>query len=292
MRVLLMIKNSIFIILVTIGLGFSSGVYADKSNDIIRIGFLPYIQPSLLLKKYTPLAKHLTQKLKVPVKIHIAKNYEEQILNLTDGKIDIAFLGAAVYVKRAEAMEKPPRIIARYEMNGKPSFSGVIIVKKESDINKISDLKGKSMAFGDARSTLSHLVPRDMLLLEGLNVEKLSRHGFLGSHDNVIMNVLFGEYDAGGIADEVFEKYKDKPIRILATSTPISPHVFVAADHMKDVMFNKIRDELINLKSSVNGKKVIDSIGLPVTGFVVGVDEDYDGVRKVFSRLRKAGIEP
>lgn len=252
---------------------------------------MPYVSPSLLLERYTPLADYLAKQLAMPVSIHITKNYEDQVENLNNNTIDIAFLGAAPYVKLVEK-EGQKRILARYEMNSKATFQGVIFVHKDSPVKNLEELTGKRMAFGNKHSTLSHLIPRVMLLENDIQVADLAHYGFLGSHDNVIMNVLFGQYDAGGVADEVFALHADKPLRILAYSDPISTHVFVASDTLPQSLVKKISALLHGLKYTTEGKKVIKSIGIPVTGFVPAVDSDYEQVRQVFKQLRAIGVNP
>lgn len=257
----------------------------------LRLGFLPYIAPSRLINRYTPLAEYLATKLVREPRIIIAKNYEEHIWNIRDGRADIAFLGAATYVRLVEKAGAQ-RLLARYEINGQSTFQGVIIVTEESPLTDLSQMRNRRMAFGDPRSTLSHLVPRAMLLEVGLNVNDLKRHAFLGSHDNVVMGVLMGRYDAGGIAEEVYAEYQEKGIRELARSTPVSTHVFIATACLSESDARRVAELLHGLDNDPLGRRVIEAVGPPVTGFVPATDSDYDGVREVFRTLRAAGVEP
>lgn len=257
----------------------------------LRLGFLPYIAPSALIERYTPLSDYLGREMGREARIVIAKNYEEHIWNIRDGKVDIAFLGAATYVKLVEK-NGPQRLLARYQMNGQPTFHGIIIVPGDSRLTTLSQLRGKRMAFGDPRSTLSHLVPRAMLLQAGVDVRDLKKHKFLGSHDNVVMGVMMGRYDAGGIAEEVFVEHKDRGIRALAASTPLSTHVFIAAPEMPEADAARVKSLLEALSSHSEGRRIIQSVGAPVTGFESTRDSDYDGMREVMKTLRAAGVEP
>ena len=279
-----------FLLAVLLGLLYGIPAMADE-GQVLRIGFLPYLAPSVLMERYTPLANYLGRQLGRPARIVITKDYAGNIQNLKNGKIDIAFLGAAEYVSLVDETG-PTHLLARYEMNGQPYLHCLILTRQDSPLRELKDMRGKRMAFGDPHSTLSHLVPRAMLLDAGLDVSVLAEHGFLGNHENVVMNVLFGRYDAGAIADEVFNQYRDKPLRVLAQSRPYSAHVFVAADHVPAAEAEQISRLLQGLKDTVEGRAVIQAIGPPVTGFVAARDADYDPMRAVLKQLRAAGVKP
>jgi phosphonate transport system substrate-binding protein len=264
--------------------------YADET-PALRIGFLPYIAPSELVERYTPLADYLGQRLGRTARIVVTKNYADHIQNLKNGTIDIAFLGAATYVKAVED-NVALNLLARYEMDGKPFLHSLILVRQNSPLKTLQDMRGKRMAFGDPNSTLSHLVPRAMLLNQGLGTRDLAELGFLGNHENVVNNVLFGRYDAGAIADEVYTQFKDKPLRVLARSAPYSAHVFVSANHVTAAEAAQIAKLLQGLKDSPDGMVALQAIGPPVTGFVAATSADYEPMRQVFKQLRAAGINP
>lgn len=271
---------------------FGTGITA-QADDIrpLRIGFLPYIAPTELVERYTPMADYLGRQLGRTALIVVTKDYAAHMQNLKSGKIDIAFLGAATYVKAVEE-NVPIRLLARYEWNGQPFLHSLILVRQDSTLRDLKDMRAKRMAFGDSNSTLSHLVPRAMLLDQGLDVRDLAEHGFLGNHENVANNVLFGRYDAGAVADEVFSQFKDKPLRILAQSAAYSAHVFVAAGHVTAAEAAQIAKLLQGLKYTADGRAALKAIGSPVTGFMAATDADYNPMRNVFKQLRATGVNP
>ena len=75
-------------------------------------------------------------------------------------------------------------------------------------------LKGRSFAFGDLHSTSSHIVPRAMLLAEGVDVKDLQSYNYLGHHDDVVKAVLKGDFDAGAVMESIAYKYKGQGNKI------------------------------------------------------------------------------
>jgi phosphonate transport system substrate-binding protein len=105
--------------------------------------------------------------------------------------------------------------------DGKPEYRSAIIARTGSPLNKLKDLKGKTFAFGDKRSTQGHIIPRKMLENAGINPNDLKTFVFTGSHANTARAVLNGEYDAGAIQDNLAKRLlAEGKIKIIATSKP------------------------------------------------------------------------
>ena len=69
----------------------------------------------------------------------------------------------------------------------------LLLLIKNTNINKIEDIRGTNMAFGDPASTSSHLIPRAHLLINAdLDIDDYIPH-YLGAHDAVAMNVQNGK---------------------------------------------------------------------------------------------------
>jgi len=264
----------------------SFSVNAEKP---LTLGIHPYKSPHKLLRIYKPLADHLSKQLNRPVNISIAKDYDTHIQQIGMNKLDIAYLGPASYVKLVNQFGKKP-ILARQAINQKPTFQGKIIVRENSAIGTIEDLKGKRFAFGDPNSTMSHLVPRFMLIKKGVTASNLKRLDFLGSHDNVALGVLSGDYDAGAVKEAVYYKYKPRGIKALATTPALSEHLFVAGNHLSKKLTANIKHIFLNLKNNPDGLKAMMSIKKKMTGMVPATDADYDNLREILDTLKRHNI--
>lgn len=251
----------------------------------------PYLPASEIQKRFTPLAGYLSRKLGIPVHLHIAKNYDDHIRMIGTGEMDLAFTGPVSYVRLVESFG-PQQLLGRLETNGKPEFSGMIFVVDKSPVRGLSDLVGKHFAFGDPESTMSHIVPRHMLWKAGVTVDMLSGHAFLKSHDNVVLGVLMGDFDAGAVMDEVFLRYRHKGLRAIAKMPMISEHVFVAGKGLPLATAARLRKILIGMKNSAEGREALRSIKDSVTGVVPVSDSDYDNLRVILNDLKKIGVAP
>lgn len=258
---------------------------ADAKTDDrkgLSLGFMPYLNVEHLIDKYTPLAEYLTDTLGRPVSITVARSYADHIRLTGEDRIDISFLGGSPYVVIADTYGKKP-LLARFEFDGRTTFRSVILVAKDSPLATVSDLAGKRMAFGNTNSTLSTQVPLYMLMQAGVTLSDLTSFKHLRNHENVILGVEFGDFDAGAVAEEVFNDNQDKAIRALAYSPALSTHVFVTRSTMDPALRAEIAGALLALKTDPRGPAVLSAIGPTLSGFAPVTDSDYDLHRTILA---------
>jgi len=246
----------------------------------------PYLPATELIKKFSPLAAYLSEKSGHTIQIKVSKSYKSHIERVGEGRMDIAYLGPASYIKITHDYGDQV-ILTCLEINGSPFFHGMIIARQDSSIKNLSDLRDKKFAFGDPNSTMSHLVPRYLLFKAGVPVEKMKHHEFLGSHHNVALGVLGGYYDAGGVKEGVYHEYKDRGLKMLAKSPPIAEHLFVARKDLPPETIDKLRQLLVGLKDTA----ILSSIKDSVTGMAEVKDDDYETLRTILKQFDKLSAE-
>ena len=251
----------------------------------IILGVHPYLPSVEVIERFTPLAEYLSKRLGRDVIIEVSKDYETHIKQ-TCKRYDISFMGPVSYLKMVKLCgEKPP--LARLQINGKPTFRGVIFVRKTSPIMTLKDLKGKRFAFGDPNSTMGHLVPIYMLIKAGIKLDMLSGYSFISNHENVVLGVLSGDYDAGAVMIDVFKSYESRGLRAIAYSPIISEHIFVAGNNIDEPTAKKFRNALMELNKNLS---VLTPIKKDITGLSPASLKDYDMLSKILSELDRIGI--
>ena len=253
---------------------------AAWAKDALVMGVHPYKPVQELHKMFKPIADYISQKLGVPVELTFGKSYEDTAEKLGKGEIDFSFLGPTTYAKFSGIYHLKP--LVQIVNNGKPSFDGVIVVKKGSPIKTIKDLKGRSFAFGDRNSTLTHVVPLYMLMNEGITVRDLGKHAFVGSHDNVALGIITGMFDAGGLMPDIAKKYEEQGLVVIVKQPELPEHVFAATKSMNPATFKKIQDALLTMDPALY-KNIKGSL----TALQKFNDKDFDGLRKILGKVEK-----
>jgi phosphonate transport system substrate-binding protein len=123
----------------------------------------------------------------------------------------------------------------------------IVVVKKGSPFQKLADLKGKKVAHTSPSSNSGHLAPLALFPGEGLVPDKDYKILFSGKHDQSVMGVGTGDYDAGAVASDVFERMaargqiKEADYRVIYRSQKFPTSSFAYAHDLEP----KLRDTML-----------------------------------------------
>lgn len=275
-----------FLLLLLISVLLFTAPQAAYSHDTMVLAVHPYLPDAELLKNYQPLADYLSREIGHPMEVGIGKDYQDHVDSIGKGMVDIAFMGPVSYVLLVEQYGEK-LLLCRLQTGGTPYYRGIIATRRDSTLSSLADLKGHRFAFGDPISTMSTLVPQYMLLESGVRLSDLNDIGFLGNHDNVALGVLAGDFDAGGVKEEIFYKYKDRGLVILAATPLIAEHVFVARADMPPELFAALQEAFFKLNDSEEGRKILQSFKNSIAEIAPASDSDYESLREILKKLNK-----
>ncbi|MEO0384903.1 MAG: phosphonate ABC transporter substrate-binding protein [Pseudomonadota bacterium] len=175
---------------------------ADWREDVpvFRIGILGGENESDRLREHSCQKDYLENILGVPVELFPASDYAGVLQGLLAGQLEFAGLGSAGYagiVLQDENAVEP--LYTTQQIDGSLGYYSVMYVRADSDIASLEDMEGHSLAFADPNSTSGYLVPSFELRDEdGIDLESyFSQTGFGGGHEQAVISVLQGQYDAG-----------------------------------------------------------------------------------------------
>lgn len=262
---------------------------ASSAHAELVLGVHPFKPATRLVESFTPLAQYLSGRLGEPVRLHVARDYQTHLDGVAIGRYDFAYLGPVLYVQ-LHSLHGPRPLLARQQTGNSPVFHGKIFVRADSPVRRLADLAGKRFAFGDPHSTMGHLVPRYLLWQAGVGVEQLASHKFVGDHLNVALGVLAGEFDAGAAKEDVFYQYEKCGLRAIATSPPVSDHLFVATHRMKPAQIRKLRALLLTMHQDAEGRAALQAMTPGIHALVPAQDSDYGSLRAVMQTLQALGV--
>ena len=131
------------------------------------------------------------------------------------------------------------------------SFQGynlIVVTKKESDIQTLDDIKGKKVAHTSASSNSGNLAPRAIFPQHGIVPDKDYTVVYSGKHDQSILGVAHGDYDAAPVASDVFNRMAEAgrinvdDFRIVFTSPKFPTSSFGYAHNLHPELVKKIVD--------------------------------------------------
>ncbi|MFN4060292.1 MAG: phosphonate ABC transporter substrate-binding protein [Paracoccus hibiscisoli] len=147
------------------------------------------------------LRAYAEEALGVPVRLFTPADYNGVIQGLLGDALDMAWLGASAYAAVYVADEdKIEPVLVKTNLDGSYTYHSIGFARADSGITSLADMEGKSFAFADPNSTSGFLIPNVELPAEGYSMtegEYFSRIGFSGGHEQSIIAVVNGDYDAG-----------------------------------------------------------------------------------------------
>jgi phosphonate transport system substrate-binding protein len=267
------------------------------SKQVIPFGFCPKYNPRIMYQLYQPFIDYLNEATPYQFEIKLSRVYQDTIDRLGSGEIIIASCGPVSYIKAREKYSVKP-IVRALSKDGKPYYKGIIIVRRDSAIQDLKDLKGKSFAFGQAWSTAGHILPEYYLSKANIKLKDLKHYDFLRHHDSVANAVLKGQFDAGAVKDIIAYKYQKDGLRFIFITDPIPTVPIVVRADASEEMVISVKTALLNLnpKDPNHQKKMTQWDEEFKYGFTEVSDSDYDPIRKILKtmsidRHMKGGIQ-
>lgn len=176
---------------------------AAQAQDLkeFRVGILGGENEADRLRNYQCFADHIKEVLGVEkVSLFPAADYDGVIQGLLGGTLDYAELGASAYAKiYLENKDAVEPILTTVQTDGSTGYHSVMVARADSGIKTLADMKGKKLGFADPDSTSGYLVPVTSLPKDiGMDVKSyFASTGFGGGHEQLVLEVLKGTFDAG-----------------------------------------------------------------------------------------------
>ena len=271
----------------------SSAFPAEKAGiRTIFFGVIPRFNPHVTYEYYQPLMDYLSRNTPYRFELRLGRTYLETIEDLRKGVTDVAYLGGATYALArhrfgARALVKP------LNAQGGSTYRCYIVVREDSPMKTIGDLKGKSMVFGARRSTTGSLIPSYMLFGSGMTPARLKSNKNLHNHEEVAKGVLKGVYDAGAVKDVVAWKYQEQGLRVIAMSEELPNAPIAAGPSLPGDAEAALTKALLAIDgNNPQDQAVLAELGPELRhGFVRARGEDYDFLyRKIISIPKGCGI--
>lgn len=142
-------------------------IQPPKIEDIpLKLAVFPRTSATETLAAFGPLAERLTARLQRPVTLVTSTDFDAFWQRVAQREPDLVYYTQYHYVKSHK--DHNYRVIAAVEADGQKTLAGVIVVRKDSGIKTLAELKGKTIAFGgDKKAVGAYLLPVSLLLKQG-----------------------------------------------------------------------------------------------------------------------------
>ena len=279
----------LLIILVAIAAMLTS---ACQSSDSVNINDLPTPVPTALpgqalilgdvgedvaetAEQFQPLVDYLATNLSefgiTEGKVVVAPDIETMTELLKNGEVHIYFdspYAATVVYNQADAVP----LLRRWK-DGISEYYTVIVVRQDSGIETLGDLKGQMIAFEDPGSTSGYIMPKAHLLEEGYTLvekENLTNavtedeigYVFAQSEENVVAWLLNGDVAASALNMLDFEDIiaaGQANLVVIAQGQAVPRHIALASPKMDEALQQRVTELLLAMPETEEGPAILET---------------------------------
>jgi phosphonate transport system substrate-binding protein len=219
--------------------------------DTLVFSYTPVEDPSVYENVFTEFMDYLAKKTGKKVKWYGADSYAAQVEAMRSGRLHVAGISTGPTVFGVNLAGYVP-IAIMGKADGRFGYKLQLITHKSTDIQKVSDLKGRKIAHVTPSSNSGNQAPRALFKSLGVVPDKDYKVIYSGKHDNSIMGVANKDYDAAPIASSVLDRMVDKGIvkmgdlRVIWESKNFPTTSYGFAHNLKPALQKQITDAFLS----------------------------------------------
>ncbi|MBO9999649.1 MAG: phosphate/phosphite/phosphonate ABC transporter substrate-binding protein [Cyanobacteria bacterium SID2] len=244
-----------------------------------------------LQQDYGTFREALAEVLEIEVELFPVESFVAAAPAMLSNQLDIAFAGPSEYLLlNARARAVPIVAVTR------PTYYPVVVVRRNSDIKSLTDLKGKNVAMQNPGATAGHIYASKFFLDIGLDPRSDIRVKMLKNEGlNALLN---GDVDAWMTSTNTYSRWvreaglSEDDVPILMKGESLPNDLFVANVNLDPEFIEEMRERMLEhqkqllqalLASPVNDK-YSDSEFASVS------DSDYDELRELYKALGQEAL--
>jgi phosphonate transport system substrate-binding protein len=262
------------------------------ADNPIVMSFVPSGDTQEIIASGDELAAMIKDRTGLEIQANVGTDFAAVREAMGAGQAQIGWLNTFNYVLANE--QYGVDVALATQRFGSTTYRGQIIVRADSGIETLQDLKGKVMCWVDPNSTSGYIIPRIHLAANGVDPDTdFAQTVEAGSHNNVVVQVYNGDCDAGATYDDarssIEEDFPDveEQVVVLDYTTDIPNDTVAFVKDFPSDMRDEIVTALLDIASTEEGQNALNTL-YSIEALVKVDDSFYDGFRADLSR---AGID-
>ncbi|MFN3751227.1 MAG: phosphate/phosphite/phosphonate ABC transporter substrate-binding protein [Thiobacillus sp.] len=269
----------LFILAMTLGWTPATGAHAQAEAPL-GFGVINQRSVTLTAQSWNPILNYVGEKVSVPLVLKMGRTAPETTAMTVRGEHAFAYTNHMFTTERDRVGYK-----AILRMQGEP-IHGVIVVRDDSPVRSVADLKGARVAFPSKEAFVGYWLPMDHLLKSGVRVQEV----FAGNQEGAMSQLQFGEVAAAAVNRKLLSRYaqrEDFRYRVIWTSDSYLDIPIMAHPSLPPRLVEVVRAAFIGMAQDPAGRRALqasaDALGSQeVWRFVRAEDAEYDNYRRFY----------
>ncbi len=282
-------------------------MYCDADGDLVAdaptdpaklqdpstlvFAYTPVEDPAIYADIWNPFIEHLAEVTGKDVQFFAVQSNSAEVEAMRSGRLHIAGFstGPTPYAVNLAGVE-PFAIMGSDD--GQFGYKLQVYTQADSDIQEMADLAGKRVAHTSPTSNSGNLAPRALFPDLGVVPDEDYDVSYSGSHDQSMLGVVAGDYDAAPVASEVVDRmaerglYDPETVRIVWESDPFPTTSYGLAHDLTPELKEKIKEAFFSFDFGGT------ALGEEFTGVSKFIPITYKDQWAVIRQIQKAnGVE-
>ncbi len=262
-----------------------------KDPSTLVFAYTPVEDPAIYEDIWTPFIKHLEEVTGKDVQFFAVQSNSAEVEAMRSGRLHIAGFSTGPTPFAVNLAGVEPFAIMGSE-DGQFGYKLQVYTQADSDIQEMADLAGKRVAHTSPTSNSGNQAPRALFPDLGVVPDEDYEVTYSGSHDQSMLGVVAGDYDAAPVASEVVDRmaerglYDPEDVRIVWESDPFPTTSYGVAHDLAPELKEKIKEAFFSF--DFEGTE----LGEEFTGVSKFVPITYKDQWAVIRQIQKAnGVE-
>jgi len=254
-------------------------------------GIHPLHNPQRLFKVFEPMMAYLSAHIDgVSFKLEASRNYAAYDKKLYAKKFHFSLPNP---YQTINSIDVGYRVFAK--MGDDQNFRGIILVRKDSGIRQVSDLKGKAVSYPAPTALAATMMPQYYIQIHGVDVMTELDNHYVGSQESSVMNVFHGNTAAASTWPPPWRALsKERPelaqqLEVIWQTPPLLNNGLVVHPDVPDQITEQVSQHLTSLHQHAEGLAILARMEL--SRYETANNATYQPIRD-FIRLFSNTVRP
>ncbi len=215
--------------------------------DTLVFAYTPVEDPAVYEDIWDPFIEHLSEVTGKKVQFFAVQSNSAEVEAMRSGRLHIAGFSTGPTPFAVNLAGAVPFALMGSD-DGRFGYTLQVFTQADSDIQEMSDLAGKRVAHTSPTSNSGNQAPRALFPALGVVPDEDYEVIYSGSHDQSMLGVVAGDYDAAPVASEVVDRmaerglYDPADVRVIWESEPFPTTSYTYAHNLAPDLKEKIEE--------------------------------------------------
>lgn len=271
-----------FLSLLMLAADLRSSPLSEEEEPLV-VGVFPRRNVETSTLYFKPLVAYLETALRREVRLVTPRDFKSFWRGVKTRRYDLVHYNQYHYIQSHKQFGYTA--IVKIEEFGQDMIAGALVVRQDSGIDAVADLKNKKIVFGGGPMAMqSYIIPTYILKRSGLHASDYKSE-FAVNPPGALYAVYHGLADAGGVGSHILslpkvqQQIDTSKLKVLASHEPL-PHLpWAVKDDLPQALKAQIQSLLLGLSETDDGRSVLAQARL--SAFRAVEDGEYDAHRMI-----------